>query len=195
MVIQFCGLSGVGKTTLAQHAKNQLRQKGISVEIVDGDVYRSKLCKDLGFSKADRQENIRRLGFIASRFSSQGIVAIMSVINPYEETRVELKASYPNVKTVYLDCPVETLFLRDTKGLYKRSQLPDHDPAKISNLTGINDQFEIPSDADLRLNTDVKTVEECTDDLCSLILKELESDNQDFQFTEKIISQTLKNAE
>ena len=174
MVIQFCGLSGVGKTTLAQQTKNQLHQKGIPVEIVDGDVYRSKLCKDLGFSKADRQENIRRLGFIASRFSSQGIVAIMSVINPYEETRGELVTSYPNVKTVYLECPVETLFLRDTKGLYKRALLPDNDPAKINNLTGVNDHFEIPVNADLHINTDCKSVGECTGDLCDFILDQLE---------------------
>jgi len=182
MVIQFCGLSGVGKTTLAQQAKDHLSKGGISVEIIDGDMYRTQLCKDLGFSKADRQENVRRLGFIASRFSSHGIVAIMSVINPYEDTRAELKASYPNVKTVYLDCPIETLFLRDTKGLYKRTQLPDHDPEKINNLTGVNDSFEVPSDADLCLNTDLQTIGECTEALCRFIVKELEFTNQVLQF-------------
>lgn len=173
MVIQFCGLSGVGKTTLATQTKMQLNLKGIAVEIIDGDVYRSKLCKDLGFSKADRQENIRRLGFIASRFSDQGIVAIMSVINPYEETRLELVNSYPDVKTVHLDCPVETLYKRDTKGLYKRTLLPEGDPQKLHNLTGVNDQFEIPLSPDLYLNTGSGTVDECTESLCDFILTQL----------------------
>lgn len=173
MVIQFCGLSGVGKTTLATQTKMQLNLKGIAVEIIDGDVYRSKLCKDLGFSKADRQENIRRLGFIASRFSEQGIVAIMSVINPYEETRLELVNSYPDVKTVHLDCPVETLYKRDTKGLYKRTLLPEGDPQKLHNLTGVNDQFEIPLNPDLYVNTGSETVEECTGSLCDFILTQL----------------------
>lgn len=182
MIIQFCGLSGVGKTTLAHEAKSQLFLNGISVEIVDGDIYRSKICKDLGFSKADRQENIRRLGFIASRFSSHGIVAIMSVINPYNETRAELKATYRNVKTVFLDCSVETLFVRDTKGLYRRSQLPEQDPEKISNLSGVNDQFDIPSDSDLCLNTDRQTIEACTADLCRFIIHELKLLNPEIQF-------------
>lgn len=182
MIIQFCGLSGVGKTTLAHEAKSQLFLNGISVEIVDGDIYRSKICKDLGFSKADRQENIRRLGFIASRFSSHGIVAIMSVINPYNETRAELKATYRNVKTVFLDCSVETLFIRDTKGLYRRSQLPEQDPEKISNLSGVNDQFDIPLEADLYLNTDLQTIEACTADLCRFIIHELKLLNPEIQF-------------
>jgi adenylylsulfate kinase len=172
MVIQFCGLSGVGKTTLATQTKIQLNRRGIAVEIIDGDVYRSKLCKDLGFSKADRQENIRRLGFIASRFSSQGIVSIMSVINPYEETRLELSNSYPEVKTVHLDCPVATLYKRDTKGLYKRALLPESDPRKLHNLTGVNDQFEIPINPDLYINTESKTIEECTESLCDFILSQ-----------------------
>lgn len=173
MVIQFCGLSGVGKTTLATQTKIRLNLRGVAVEIIDGDVYRSKLCKDLGFSKADRQENIRRLGFIASRFSSHGIVAIMSVINPYEETRLELVNSYPDVKTVHLDCPVETLYKRDTKGLYKRTLLPEGDPLKLHNLSGVNDQFEIPLNPDLYINTESKTIDECTESLCGFILAQL----------------------
>ncbi len=173
MVIQFCGLSGVGKKTLATQTKIRLNLRGVAVEIIDGDVYRSKLCKDLGFSKADRQENIRRLGFIASRFSSHGIVAIMSVINPYEETRLELVNSYPDVKTVHLDCPVETLYKRDTKGLYKRTLLPEGDPLKLHNLSGVNDQFEIPLNPDLYINTESKTIDECTESLCGFILAQL----------------------
>lgn len=189
MIIQFCGLSGAGKTTLAENTKNQLLENGIRAEIIDGDVYRSKLCKDLGFSKADRQENIKRLGFIASRFSAQGIVAIMSVINPYEETRAELIREYPNVKTIFLDCPIEVLYQRDTKGLYKRTLLADDDPQKIRNLTGINDMFEKPDQPDLYINTSEKTIEESTRDLCDLILKYINSKNPQ---TRKVSESFLK---
>jgi len=188
MIIQFCGLSGVGKTTLAMQTKMKLREKRIPVEIIDGDVYRKTLCKDLGFSKEDRQENIRRLGFIASRFSAQGIVAIMSVINPYEEARKELASLYPNVKTVHLDCSVETLYQRDTKGLYKRTLLPDHDPQKINNLTGVNDHFEIPLKPDLYINTEIKSIDFCTDSLCSFIVNQLNRGAFDINLSEKILS-------
>ncbi|TDE16232.1 adenylyl-sulfate kinase [Dyadobacter psychrotolerans] len=176
MIIQFCGLSGAGKTTLATGVKNQLSEKGVRVEIIDGDLYRSKLGKDLGFSKADRQENIRRLGFLASRFSAHGIVSIMSVINPYEEIRTELVNSYENVKTIYLDCSLETLFQRDTKGLYKRTLLPEDHPDKLKNLTGVNDQFDRPDCPDLYINTGLKTISECTDDIAGFVLQNLDSD-------------------
>jgi len=171
MIIQFCGLSGVGKSTLAACTKKYLSEKGIPVEMIDGDIYRSKLCKDLGFSKKDRQENIRRLGFIASRFSKQGIVSIMSVINPFEETRLELARNYPNVKTIFLDCSLETLFERDTKGLYKRTLLPEGDPNKLTNLTGVNDTFEIPSNPDLYINTGTQAIAECTQLISKFIIK------------------------
>lgn len=162
MIIQFCGLSGVGKTTLALRTQEALQEKGIRSEVLDGDLYRGKLFKELKFSKSDRQENLRRLGFVASRFSQQGIVALMSVINPYEETRRELCELYDNVKTVFLDCPVSELLKRDTKGLYRRALLPENDPAKIHNLTGINDAFETPEHPDLHLNTASTSVMTCT---------------------------------
>lgn len=173
MIIQFCGLSGVGKSTLAGYTRKLLLKRGISVEIIDGDVYRSKLCKELGFSKKDRQENIRRLGFIASRFSRQGIVSIMSVINPYEETRNELVLSYPDVKTIYLDCSLENLYLRDTKGLYKRALLPNDDPNKLNNLTGVNDTFEVPEHPDLYINTGKSTIAECSAKIYEFIVQNL----------------------
>lgn len=173
MIIQFCGLSGVGKSTLASYTKKLLLKRGISVEIIDGDVYRSKLCKELGFSKNDRQENIRRLGFIASRFSLQGIVSIMSVINPYEETRNELAKTYPNVKTIYLDCSIENLHFRDTKGLYKRASLPDDHLDKLNNLTGVNDTFEVPEHPDLYIDTGKNTIAECSESIYEFIIQTL----------------------
>jgi len=139
MIIQLCGLSGAGKTTIARSVQRKAAAYGTAIEIIDGDSYREFLCKGPGFSKEDRCENIRRLGFVASRLSNYGVVCIISAINPYEAIRNELSAAYTQVKTVYIDCAIDELIVRDTKGLYKRALLPDHHPDKLTNLTGVND--------------------------------------------------------
>jgi len=174
MIALLCGLSGAGKTTLAKNIYSKLTDQGISAEIVDGDEYRARLFKDLKFTKEDRYENIRRLGYIANKFSAHGIVTIVSAINPYDEIRCELAATYPNVKIIHIDCPVEKLMVRDTKGLYKRSMLPDGHPDKILNLTGVNDQFDIPTDPDLYINTDMYTVDESANVLLDFIVGNME---------------------
>lgn len=162
MIIQLCGLSGAGKTTIAKNVQRKAAAYGTPIEIIDGDNYRELLCRDLGFSKEDRCENIRRLGFVASRLSNHGVVSIISAINPYEAIRRELSASYAHVKTVYIDCAVDELIARDTKGLYKRALLPEGHPDRLSNLTGINDPFEIPCSPDLHLHTDEQSITVCT---------------------------------
>src|SRR4051812_41202092 len=116
MIIQLTGLSGAGKTTLANNVQQNLRRVGIKAEVIDGDVYRQTICKDLGFSKEDRCENLRRLGFVAKALANNGIVALIAAINPYEEIRAELKRSWVDVQTVWLDCDLETLISRDPKG-------------------------------------------------------------------------------
>ncbi len=158
MIIQFCGMSGAGKTTLALQTKIQLEQLNIPVEIIDADEYRKHIIKDLGFSKQDRCENIRRLAFIADKFSTHNIVTIICAINPYEEIRKELKNTYKNVKTIFINCDISELIKRDTKGLYKKALLPDNHSDKIRNLTGINDPFEMPIDADLIVYTDKESI-------------------------------------
>src|SRR5882757_6830870 len=115
MILLFCGLSGAGKTTLAGHVKNKLTEAEISVEIIDADEYRQRFFKDLSYSTEDRFENIRRLGFIADKFSSHDIVTIVSAINPYDAIRKELVAAYNNVKIVHVDCNIDVLIKRDTK--------------------------------------------------------------------------------
>ncbi len=162
MIIQLCGLSGAGKTTIAKNVQRKAAAYGTPIEIIDGDSYREFLCRDLGFSKEDRCENVRRLGFVASRLSNHGVVCIISAINPYEAVRHELSASYEHVKTVYVDCAVDELIARDTKGLYKRALLPEGHPDKLNNLTGINDPFEAPSRPDLHLHTDEQSITVCT---------------------------------
>jgi adenylylsulfate kinase len=175
MIVLICGLSGAGKTTLAQNVKGKLEAQGTKAEIIDGDEYRKMLFKELSFSQQDRFENIRRLGFIANKFSKQGIIAIVSAINPFEEIRQELFQNYDDVKIVSLHCPVEILIERDTKGLYARALLPDGHPEKLYNLTGINDHFDVPQHPDLYLDSGSQSVAECTAILFDFIVRELKA--------------------
>lgn len=152
LLLQFTGLSGAGKSTIAKYAKEILDRPGIPVIIVDGDEYRKTLCADLGFSKEDRSENIRRLGAVANTFCNEGNITIIAAINPYEEVRNELKQKY-NAKTIWIRCNMDTLLERDTKGLYKKALLAEGHPDKITNLTGVNDPYEEPASADLVIDT------------------------------------------
>ncbi len=170
MIIQFCGLSGSGKSTLAVAVKKMLLNKGIAVEIIDGDEYRRELCADLGFSKKDRNENIRRLAFVASRFSAHRIVTIICAINPYQEIREEIAGKYSNVKTVFIDCSIEVLQSRDTKELYARANLPQDHPDHVPNLSGVNDPFEVPEHPDLVIETTHESMEYSAQKLYQFVL-------------------------
>ncbi|MRX41462.1 adenylyl-sulfate kinase [Flavobacterium sp. LC2016-23] len=169
LLIQFTGLSGSGKTTLAKNVEHLLLEKGHKVEIVDGDIYRKTLCKDLGFSKEDRYENVRRLFSVGQDFIQSKVIVLMSVINPYEDLRNEISRHH-FVRTVYLDCSIDNLIKRDPKGLYKKALLPDTDSNKINNFTGISDVYEVPLKADLTLKTDSETEFVSTHKLYSFIL-------------------------
>ena len=160
MIIQLTGLSGAGKTTLAEGVKYLLEKNPLKVVIIDGDVYRKTLCKDLGFSKEDRQENIRRLGAAAFSFKDQADIIMIAAINPFEDTRNELKEKY-GTKTVWIKCNMPVLIERDTKGLYKRALLHDDHPDKLFNLTGVNDTYETPASPDLVIDTSTSTPAQC----------------------------------
>lgn len=175
MIIQFCGLSGSGKTTLASQTKQYFKNKNIYIENIDGDEYRKALCKDLGFTKEDRNINIRRLAFVASRFAQYRIIPIICAINPYESIRKEVAETYPSVKTIYIKCSLEELIRRDTKGMYARALLPDDHPQRITNLSGINDPFEIPANPHLIIETDTQTIEESTQKLVNFIESNLQT--------------------
>ncbi|WP_343618234.1 adenylyl-sulfate kinase [Flavobacterium sp.] len=172
ILIQFTGLSGSGKTTLAQNVRQLLIENNYNAEIVDGDVYRKTICKDLGFSKEDRCENVRRLFNVGRNLISENKIVLMSVINPYENLRNELR-SFEFVRTVFLDCSIANLIERDPKGLYKKALLPDDDENKIKNFTGISDVFEIPQKADLILKTDSEPVSVSTHKLYHFIVNSL----------------------
>ena len=156
MIIQLTGLSGAGKTTLAMGVKSLLEKHSLNIEIVDGDAYRKTLCKDLGFSKEDRMENIRRLGKAAWSFKEKADIIMIAAINPFEAIRNELTKKY-GTKTVWIKCDLPVLIERDTKGLYRRALLNDEHPDKIFNLTGVNDTYEIPAEPDLVIDTSIET--------------------------------------
>lgn len=158
------GLSGAGKTTLAMAAQKYLTEKGVeNVEIIDGDEYREGLCSDLGFSKEDRNTNIRRLGFVGRVLARNGVVAIMSAINPYDEIRQEIGG-----KQVYIKTGLEAVISRDVKGLYAKAL-----SGEIPNFTGISDPFEEPSCADLVIETDKDTLHNCVMQLCEFIMESI----------------------
>jgi adenylylsulfate kinase len=170
MIIQFCGLSGSGKSTLANRVKALLGERGLKCEVIDGDVYRKKLCADLDFSKAGRNENIRRLAFVADVLARNGVIPIICAINPYEDLRQEIEAGYTNVKTVYVSCGMPVLLQRDTKQLYRKAMLPAGHPDKINNLTGVNDPFEVPADPHLVIHTDAEPEDASAQKLLDFIL-------------------------
>lgn len=171
VLIQMTGLSGAGKSSIAHIAKETLMVAGYKVEVLDGDECRQNLCHGLGFSKADRLENIRRLGFVGLMLARQGIISIMAAINPYEEGRNELKNKSPLTKTVFIDCPLTVTMQRDSKGLYRRALLPPGHPGHIMHFTGISDPYEVPLLPDLVIPTNTETVEESAKRLTDYILQ------------------------
>ncbi len=154
----FTGMSGAGKTTLAQRMYEELKHKrGLKVELLDGDVVRQNLSKGLGFSKEDRDTNIRRIGFVCNLLTRNDVIAIASAISPYEDVREEVRNMIGRDRfvLVYVNAPLDELIKRDVKGLYKKALA-----GEIQNFTGISDPYEPPADPDVVVNTHEETVEE-----------------------------------
>ena len=162
----FTGLSGAGKSTLAEIVEKQLRERGRSVEVLDGDVVRTNLSKGLGFSKEDRDENVRRIGFGCDLLSRNGVAAIAAVISPYRQIRDELRGRISNFVEVYVECPLETLVERDVKGLYTKALA-----GEIANFTGVSDPYEPP----LNPEVVVRTAEETPEQSVAAIMARLEA--------------------
>lgn len=160
VTIWFTGLSGAGKTTLARLVEAELRAVGRKVEVLDGDIVRTNLCEDLGFSKEDRERNSRRIGFVSELLSRNGIVAIAASISPYRAVREEVRAKIGHFIEVYCKCPLDVVIKRDTKGLYRKAL-----EGEIMNFTGISDPYEVPLAADVILETDKDTPERCVEKL------------------------------
>ena len=173
LILQLTGLPGAGKTTLSQKVKEQLQVEGRSIEVLDGDMLRRTMNRDLGFSKMDRQENIRRLGALAHSMLAEKEIVIIAAINPFEEIRRELEEKFGAI-TVWIHCPLSTLIKRDPKGLYRRAMLPNDHPDKIFNLTGIDDVYEEPKNPELLIDTEVYSIEEASGLLVQFILRRIQ---------------------
>jgi adenylyl-sulfate kinase len=160
------GLSGAGKSTLARALAPTLSHCGRRVEVLDGDDLRRHLSPELGYSKADRDANIRRIGFIAHLLSRNGVVAIVAAISPYREARdwVRLQHEVPFIE-VYVECPLEVLVQRDPKALYERARR-----GLVTNLTGVSDPYEPPMNPELTVHTARESLERS----CARIINELE---------------------
>ncbi|MFH1447688.1 MAG: adenylyl-sulfate kinase [Candidatus Micrarchaeota archaeon] len=153
--IWFTGLSASGKSTVAQGVHKFLAEKGYFVEVLDGDEVRKELNYDLGFSKEDRDTNIKRISFLTKILSRNGVVAVGAAISPYRELRQYARSLNKRFCEVYVDCPLEECIKRDPKGMYKKALA-----GEIKNFTGIDDPYEAPEKPELILETHRETPEE-----------------------------------
>lgn len=154
-ILWFTGLSGSGKSTLAEYLEPVLRERGTRVEVLDGDVVRTNLSKGLGFSKEDRDTNIRRIGFVAELLARNGVCAITAAISPYAAIRDEIRDSATNFVEIYVEAPLDVLEDRDTKGLYKKARA-----GEIKNFTGISDPYEAPKSPEVTVHTADESIED-----------------------------------
>ena len=152
----FTGLSGAGKSTIAEIVESELRERGYKVEVLDGDVVRTNLSKGLGFSKEDRDTNIRRIAFVADLLSRNGVVAITAAISPYREIRDEARALMgARFIEIHVKASVEECARRDVKGLYEKAMR-----GEIKEFTGVSDPYEEPLNPELVLDTEAESPEE-----------------------------------
>ncbi len=171
LVIWFTGLSGAGKTTLAQNLEKELFKKGYLTQILDGDNIRSGINKDLKFTEEDRLENIRRISEVAKLLMNSGIITLCSFISPTEEIRDMAKniIGRENFFEVYVNAPLEVCEKRDVKGLYAKARR-----GEIKNFTGISSPFNAPVDCDIEANTDQKGVMELVEEIMEKVLPRIE---------------------
>ena len=147
--IWLTGPSGSGKSTVAAILERELRGRGLRVEVLDGDVVRTHLTKGLGFSREDRDENVRRVGWICELLSRNDVIAIAAVISPYRAVRDEIRGRIGRFVEVHMDAPIEVLAGRDVKGLYRRAKA-----GEIRNFTGVDDPYEPPLSPEVTCHTD-----------------------------------------
>ena len=161
----FTGLSGSGKSTLAQYLTPKLKELGKKVEVLDGDEVRENLSKGLGFSKEDRDTNIRRIGYVANLLARNGAVSITAAISPYREVRRECRnQAQADFVEVYVKAALEVVEERDTKGLYKKARA-----GIIKNFTGISDPYEEPESPEVTVDTGAESIEESAEKILSFL--------------------------
>lgn len=167
-LLWFTGLSGSGKSTIANALDVALHKRGYHTFLLDGDNVRHGLCSDLGFSDEDREENIRRVGEVCKLFADAGLIVMSAFISPFTSDRRMVRKLFPAGEfiEVFMDTPLATCEERDPKGLYQKAR-----SGQIKHFTGIDSPYEIPSHPELRLDTSTMSVEECVDTLIAYLLE------------------------
>lgn len=154
-VVWFTGLPSSGKSTIAQAVYHRLLDRGVAVELLDGSEVRESLSRGLGFSREDREENVRRIGYVAKLLSRNGVVAICAAVSPYRATREEVRRNTTGFVEVYVDCPVDVAEARDTDGLYARARR-----GEIEEFTGVNAPYEPPEAPEVHIRAERESVHE-----------------------------------
>ena len=162
VTVWFTGLSGAGKTTISQALEAKLRAAGAKLEVLDGDIVRTNLTKGLGFSKEDRDENVRGIGFVSHLLTRNGVIVLVSAISPYREIRDQVRQRIGDFVEVFANAPVEVCEERDVKGLYKKAR-----SGEIKNFTGISDPYEAPISPEVNCETDKESLEESVNKVLS----------------------------
>lgn len=166
VTVWFTGLSGAGKTTICDQVQTELRARGLKFEVLDGDIVRTNLTKGLGFSKEDRDENIRRIGFVSNLLTRNGVIVLVAAISPYREMRDEQRERIGDFVEVFVNAPLAVCEDRDVKGLYAKAR-----SGEIKQFTGISDPYEEPLNADVECRTDLETVEESATKVLNLLIE------------------------
>lgn len=154
VTIWFTGMSGAGKSTISEGVLGELRDRGTRVELLDGDLVRQNLSKGLGFSKEDRDINIRRIGFVADLLTRNGVTVLVAAISPYREARDEVRGQIGDFLEIHVAATLDTLVDRDVKGLYRKALA-----GELANFTGVSDPYEAPTDPELVIHTDHEDVQ------------------------------------
>ena len=162
VAVWFTGFSGAGKSTIADALTEKLKSEGYQLEVLDGDEIRENLTKDLGFSKEDRDTNIRRIGFVARLLARNGVIVLVPVISPYRAIREEMRANIDNFVEVFVNAPLSVCEDRDVKGLYKKVRA-----GEIKQFTGIDDPYEPPTNPEVECRTDLEELSESVDKICN----------------------------
>ena len=168
LTLWFTGLSGAGKTTICRTVATELLAHGLQIEVIDGDVIRKHLCKDLGFSKQDRDENIRRIAFVSKLLTRNGTVVLVSAISPYRAARDNARQMIGDFIEVYVNTPLEVCELRDTKDLYQKARA-----GKVRGFTGIDDPYEPPLAAEIVCDTNQQNLREISSKVVARVLEHL----------------------
>lgn len=158
ITLWFTGLSGAGKTTVAKALEKRLKEMGFKVERLDGDLVRQYLTRDLGYSKSDRNENIRRVSYVAALLTRNEVITLCCFISPYRQGRLEARKLIGSFAEIYVNAPLAVCERRDVKGLYKKARA-----GEIATFTGISDPYEPPDAPEIEIRTDLLSVDHCVD--------------------------------